>query len=83
MTEDTWPPKFTIAAAPVLELFTGKSFYSSEDAAIREAVLNAIDAIGRRHVENSELIPNIAPRAGPGDRRTVRAVRLGRAPVGS
>lgn len=43
-----WPPKFTIDTAHVLELFTGDRFYSSADAALREAVLNAIDACGRR-----------------------------------
>lgn len=43
-----WPPKFTIDTAHVLELFTGDRFYSSKDAALREAVLNAIDACGRR-----------------------------------
>jgi hypothetical protein len=30
----------------VLRLFTGENFYSSADAALREAVRNAIDAIG-------------------------------------
>jgi len=43
-----WPPRLTVEIAPVLRLFTGENFYSSADAALREAVLNAIDAIGRR-----------------------------------
>lgn len=43
-----WPPSLTLATEPVLRLFTGENFYSSADVAIREAVLNAIDAIGRR-----------------------------------
>jgi len=59
MTENSWPPKFTIDASPVLKLFTGENFYSSSDAAIREAILNAIDAIGRRRKELPELIPDI------------------------
>ena len=59
MTNGGWPPKFTISAAPVLELFTGESFYSSVDASIREAVLNAIDAIGRRRDEEPDLAPHI------------------------
>ena len=45
---DAYPPKFTLDTARVLNLFTGDRFYSSADAAIREAVLNAIDACGRR-----------------------------------
>ena len=48
MSENNWPPKFTIDQESVLKLFTGESFYSSVYASIREAVLNAIDAIGRR-----------------------------------
>ena len=43
-----WPPSLTIETESVLKLFTGESFYSSADAAIREVVLNSIDAIGRR-----------------------------------
>lgn len=43
-----WPPRLTVDIEPVLRLFTGENFYSSADAALREAVLNAIDAIGRR-----------------------------------
>lgn len=43
-----WPPALTLETEPVLKLFTGENFYSSADAALREAVLNGIDAIGRR-----------------------------------
>lgn len=43
-----WPPVLALETEPVLRLFTGESFYSAADAAIREAVLNAIDAISRR-----------------------------------
>ena len=54
-----WPPALTIEIEPVLKLFTGKGFYSSADAGIREAVLNSIDAIGRRKDAEPELEPNI------------------------
>ena len=52
-----WPPKLTLETEPVLKLFTGENFYSSADAALREAVLNAIDAIGRRKEEAPEIEP--------------------------
>ena len=56
MSGNNWPPKFTIDQESVLKLFTGESFYSSVDASIREAVLNAIDAIGRgfRHRQEDD-----------------------------
>jgi HSP90 family molecular chaperone len=50
-----WPPRLTVDIEPVLRLFTGENFYSSADAALREAVLNAIDAIGRRRVTEPDL----------------------------
>lgn len=54
MATNDWPPRFTIDQARILELFTGETFYSSIDASIREAVLNAIDAVGRRReIDNS------------------------------
>lgn len=59
MASMEWPPKFTIDAERVLNLFTGDRFYSSADAAIREAVLNAIDACGRRRQAQSGISPNI------------------------
>lgn len=43
-----WPPVFTLDTEAVLRLFTGDRFYSSSDAGLREAILNAIDACGRR-----------------------------------
>jgi len=43
-----WPPRLTIETEPILRLFPGENFYSSQDAAIREVILNSIDAIGRR-----------------------------------
>lgn len=48
MVSQTWPPKFTLDTSHLLQLFVGDRFYSSADAAIREAVLNSIDACGRR-----------------------------------
>ena len=55
MSTPDFPPYFTIDQAKILALFTGETFYSSIDASIREAVLNAIDAIGRRREKNSSL----------------------------
>lgn len=43
-----WPPKFSLDSEQILNLLTGDRFYSAADAALREAVLNAIDACGRR-----------------------------------
>ena len=54
MPLDKWPPSLTVDIEPVLNLFTGENFYSSADAAIREAVLNAIDAISRRKEIDSD-----------------------------
>jgi hypothetical protein len=54
-----WPPRLTVEIEPVLRLFTGENFYSSADAALREAVLNAIDAIGRRQQTDAALAPFI------------------------
>lgn len=59
MTSGQWPPKFTIDTERVLRLFTGDRFYSSADAALREAILNAIDACGRRTVDEAGLVPKI------------------------
>lgn len=50
-----WPPSFSVSEGKVLNLFTGDRFYSSKDASLREAILNAIDACGRRKVlENDD-----------------------------
>jgi hypothetical protein len=59
MSGSDWPPRLTVEIAPVLRLFTGENFYSSADAALREAVLNAIDAIGRRREQEREIEPQI------------------------
>ena len=54
-TDDLWPPRFTIDQEAILTLFTGETFYSNVDASIREAILNAIDAITRHR----ETDPNL------------------------
>jgi HSP90 family molecular chaperone len=55
MSGSDWPPRLTVEIEPVLRLFTGESFYASADAALREAVLNSIDAIGRRRETEPDL----------------------------
>lgn len=57
----TWPPIFTIDNERILQLLTGDRFYSSPDAALREAVLNAIDACGRR-ADRDAIPPQIRVR---------------------
>ncbi len=59
MSEGDWPPKFTVKTEPILNLFTGESFYSSVDASIREAVLNSIDGVGRRGDGQPDFSPQI------------------------
>ena len=59
MPVDLWPPKFTLDQEAILNLFTGETFYSNVDAAIREAVLNAIDAAARRSTNEPALRPVI------------------------
>jgi len=59
MAAAEFPPCFTIDHARILALFTGETFYSSIDASIREAVLNAIDAVGRRRERDPSLTPEI------------------------
>lgn len=55
MDDQTWPPKFTLDQERVLNLLTGDRFYSNPSAALREAVLNAIDAVQRRRKANPDL----------------------------
>ena len=59
MAATDWPPKFTIDQESILELFTGETFYSSVDASIREAILNSIDAVGRRQATDTSVCPRI------------------------
>ena len=44
----SWPPSFTVDQERVLDLLTGDRFYSNPSASLREAVLNAIDAVTRK-----------------------------------
>ena len=59
MPTTTWPPAFTINQESILGLFTGETFYSNVDASIREAILNAIDAVGRRRDVDPSLSAQI------------------------
>ena len=59
MSTVSWPPTFKLDQESILQLFTGETFYSSVDASIREAVLNSIDAIGRRREGDPSLSPEI------------------------
>ncbi|MCY4255476.1 MAG: ATP-binding protein [Gammaproteobacteria bacterium] len=49
-----WPPELSLDQERVLNLLTGDRFYTDASAALREAVLNAIDAVHRRREEGSE-----------------------------
>ena len=55
----TWPPSFTLDQERILNLLTGDRFYSNPGAALREAVLNGIDAVQRRRRTTSDILPNI------------------------
>jgi hypothetical protein len=57
MADEIWPPSFTLDQERILNLLTGDRFYSNPSAALREAVLNAIDAVHRRR----KKVPEIAP----------------------
>ena len=59
MPDETWPPSFTLDQEKVLNLLTGDRFYSNPSAALREAVLNAIDAVQRRRKTAFDLSPDI------------------------
>lgn len=56
---DGWPPTFTLDRERILNLLTGDRFYTNSSAALREAVLNAIDAIHRRRRTETDLTPSI------------------------
>jgi HSP90 family molecular chaperone len=60
MTDEKWPPSFTLDQEKILNLLTGDRFYSNPSAALREAVLNAIDAVHRRRKTSVDLSPHIA-----------------------
>ena len=51
--------KFTLDNERVLNLLTGEAFYGSVDAALREAILNAIDACIRRRASEADAAAGI------------------------
>ena len=55
-----YPPRLSIDHEAILKLFTGETFYSNVDASLREAVLNSIDAIGRRREKEPAVEPSIS-----------------------
>ena len=59
MPRETWPPKFSLDQEKILNLLTGDRFYSNPSAALREAILNAIDAVHRRRNVNHDISPEI------------------------
>ena len=54
-----WPPRFTLSREKILNLLTGTRFYSDPSAALREAILNAIDAVSRRQQSTAGFEPKI------------------------
>jgi hypothetical protein len=56
---DSWPPEFSLDQEQILNLLTGDRFYSNASAALREAVLNAVDAVQRRRANEPDLTPEI------------------------
>jgi hypothetical protein len=54
-----WPPGFTLDQERILRLLTGDRFYSDASAALREAILNAIDAAQRHLVNDPYGSPDI------------------------
>ena len=59
MSNKTWPPEFSLDQERILSLLTGDRFYSNQSAALREAILNAIDAVHRRRQVASDVVPEI------------------------
>ena len=56
---ETWPPEFSLDQEKILNLLTGDRFYSNPSAALREAILNSIDAVHRRRQIAADLPPEI------------------------
>ncbi len=59
MSTNGWPPEFSLEQEKILNLLTGDRFYSNPSAALREAVLNAIDAVHRRRQDHRVIDPDI------------------------
>ena len=60
LSSDGWPPSFTLDQERILNLLTGDRFYSNASAALREAILNAIDAVHRRKSKEPRVAPDIS-----------------------
>ena len=56
---NSWPPQFTLDQERILRLLTGDRFYSNASAALREAVLNGLDAVHRRRRSEPQLPQDI------------------------
>ena len=56
---ETWPPRFSLDQERILNLLTGDRFYSNPSAALREAILNAIDAVQRRRQIVLDHVPDV------------------------
>ena len=76
MTSNTWPPRFALSRERILRLLTGTRFYADPSAALREAILNAIDAVRRRQDAADTLDPLIDVTFDR-DRRTLRVADNG------
>ena len=59
MSNEPWPPEFSLDQERILNLLTGDRFYSNPSAALREAILNAIDAVYRRRQTTPDIAPEI------------------------
>ena len=59
MSNKTWPPEFSLDQEKILGLLTGDRFYSNPSAALREVILNAIDAVHRHRQVASDVVPAI------------------------
>jgi hypothetical protein len=63
MPDDTtasWPPRYTLNQERILKLLTGDRFYSDASAALREAILNALDAVYRINQLDPDIVPAIS-----------------------
>lgn len=54
-----WPPRFSLDQERILNLLTGDRFYSNPSAALRESILNAVDAVHRRQRTDPHIRPEI------------------------
>ena len=73
MSNEPWPPEFTLDQDRILSLLTGDRFYSNSSAALREAILNAIDAVRRRQDITPDVVPEILVTFSRDDRKLIVA----------